>query len=56
MRYSMIFEGLEISYVRQSANSPKFRILLVHGTGCDSRVFLVLLSELSKNHDVIAID
>ena len=56
MRYSMIFEGLEISYIRQSDNNPKFRILLVHGTGCDSRVFLGLLSELSKNHDVIAID
>ena len=56
MRHSMVFEGLKVSYIRQSPNDPKIRILLVHGTGCDSRVFFELMGELSKQHDVIAID
>jgi len=56
MNLSTELEGLKIKYTRQKAADVRQRVLLIHGTGCDGRVFKDLSLELSKKDDVVAID
>ena len=56
MNFSIEVFGLKINYTRESSDTPNQRVLLIHGTGCDGRVFEDLSSRLSLKHDVVVID
>ena len=51
-------EGLEISYdhYRPSNNAAGQRVLYIHGTGCNAKVFSEHLCAISQQYEVVAID
>lgn len=51
-------EGLEINYDHYSPSGslPAQRVLYIHGTGCNARVFEGHLRTISKRHEAVAID
>lgn len=53
-----IIEGLRISYkhCRQQGTGPGRRVIYVHGTGCNARVFDRHMQTVSARHEVVAID
>ena len=56
MEQTIKIDDLKITYARETAGVVGQRLLLIHGTGCDSRVFRGLSAELSTDHDVVALD
>jgi len=55
---STTIEGLTINYDHYLPDDAALaqRVLYIHGTGCNAKVFAEHLSALSKRHEVVAID
>ena len=55
---SAIIEGLSVSYdhYRARADLAGQRVMYIHGTGCNAKVFADHLRAISDRHEVVAID
>lgn len=53
-----IIEGLKINYDRYfpNAGKPRQRVIYVHGTGCNAKVFEQHLRAIAVEHEVVALD
>lgn len=51
-------EGLEIHYdhLTPPETAPGQRVVYIHGTGCNARVFAAHMSAIAEKHEVVAID
>ena len=53
---NMNFEGIDIHFLHAPKSSPRQRVLYIHGTGCNARVFERHMQSLGDDFECAAID